>query len=515
MRTKRQYANLKKLSCTEGFEVKQQDDAVFIEGFANKNTVDRGKDLVATDAWNLDNFMKNPIILFNHGLDPTFGGIPIGKAVGIQQTDEGLRIKVRVSNSKSPLITMVRDLINEKILRAFSVGFETKDDEIVDGVKHIKSAELYEVSVVGIPMNQDSLFELSGKMLKHKSLDQIANAMCSHKGAWVASAVHQTMFERMKEGEFDRDQALEKIAAESEISLDELKDILAGDITPVPEGVLAAFSANLGLDLEVLQKLDEGDVELAKANGLVEEPEEDEVASEEVPEEVPEEEGKIGREEETAEEEEALIPEGEPEDEEEEGKAGRDSNDPEDDNEDDEFDARMKGLQECVRNKIPKFLGEGMEQEQAVAAAFSECQEGEKCNIDSGQLKLALELADSLVSKAADQGSVGTGEAGTGDTVAMQTTSESTDFGNPFLDAQKQTNVLLGSLIAEIQKLSDRMNTIEAQTEELSADPAKAVDSNDSEDDQAEVDPEQEKQMLGDYKKRLESIELRIKNLVR
>ena len=56
-----------------------------IEGWANKAVVDRGKDFIGKSAWDLTNFEKNPVILFNHDKDK-----PIGKALGVEATDDGL-----------------------------------------------------------------------------------------------------------------------------------------------------------------------------------------------------------------------------------------------------------------------------------------------------------------------------------------------------------------------------------------------------------------------------------------
>ena len=55
------------------------------------------------------------------------------------------------------------NLIKEGILKAFSVGFRVKeaDYDVNTDIFVIKDVELYEVSVVSVPANQDSLFEVS------------------------------------------------------------------------------------------------------------------------------------------------------------------------------------------------------------------------------------------------------------------------------------------------------------------------------------------------------------------
>lgn len=150
-----------KMLSGSGIKVKAlEDGSVYLEGFANKSVVDRGRDLIGKKAWKLDDYKKNSIILFNH--DHTK---PVGKMLSVEATDEGLFVKGRISNSKDPEISRIRDLVKEGILNSLSVGFMAGDEEIKDGVNVIKSANLHEVSIVAVPMNQDSQFSVTTKSL--------------------------------------------------------------------------------------------------------------------------------------------------------------------------------------------------------------------------------------------------------------------------------------------------------------------------------------------------------------
>ena len=101
-----------------------------------------------------DNFKKNAIILWNHDKNK-----PIGRALAVEARDEGLYVKARISASADPEISRIRDLIQEGVLNAFSVGFDASEEaKSVDGYNEIRGAELFEISVVSLPMNQDSLF---------------------------------------------------------------------------------------------------------------------------------------------------------------------------------------------------------------------------------------------------------------------------------------------------------------------------------------------------------------------
>lgn len=152
------------------FQTKSKGERVIIRGLANKAIVDRGNDFVEPTAFSnggLDNYKDNPMILFNHNPD-----IPIGKALKVTPSDDGLIVEVEVSDSDDELTKRIRNNIKQGILRTFSIGFETKDEEenTEKGVTHIKEAELFEVSVVSIPMNQGSTFDLLQKASHSKAL---------------------------------------------------------------------------------------------------------------------------------------------------------------------------------------------------------------------------------------------------------------------------------------------------------------------------------------------------------
>ena len=150
---------------TSTFKALDEDDTgVHITGYASTKDFDRAGDTIVPEAWTkggLNNFEKNPIILFNHNYDK-----PIGRATGLKVTENGLEMKAKISKSAPE---NVATLVKEGILGAFSVGFRIKDADYLeetDGLK-IKDAELFEVSVVSVPCNQAATFSLA------KSFDSI------------------------------------------------------------------------------------------------------------------------------------------------------------------------------------------------------------------------------------------------------------------------------------------------------------------------------------------------------
>lgn len=137
-------------------KAQEDEDELKITGYASTKATDRVGDIILPEAWTkggLENFKKNPILLFNHKYDQ-----PIGKATEIEVDENGLKL-TGVISKKVPQY----DLIKDGILSTFSVGFLIKDadyDREKDGFI-IKNAELLETSVVSVPCNQDAVFSLS------------------------------------------------------------------------------------------------------------------------------------------------------------------------------------------------------------------------------------------------------------------------------------------------------------------------------------------------------------------
>jgi HK97 family phage prohead protease len=137
--------------------IEHDDGSIDIKGSASTNALDRAGDIIEPTAWTkggLDSFKNNPIILFNHNHDR-----PIGRAKEIGVSEKGLDITARISKAAGEVINLIKD----GVLGAFSVGFKVKDADYIsetDGYR-IKDAELFEVSVVTVPCNQDAVFSLA------------------------------------------------------------------------------------------------------------------------------------------------------------------------------------------------------------------------------------------------------------------------------------------------------------------------------------------------------------------
>lgn len=131
-------------------------DSIFIEGYANTVDRDRAGDVIPAHVWELGitQFLKNPIILAHH--DQTE---PVGRMIEHRIDSKGLWIKARISAAAEDTFNLVKD----GVLTAFSVKFIIKDADYnsIADIFVITELELLEISVVSIPMNQNSLFNIA------------------------------------------------------------------------------------------------------------------------------------------------------------------------------------------------------------------------------------------------------------------------------------------------------------------------------------------------------------------
>lgn len=144
-----------------------------IEGWASTQDLDRTKDVVHAEAFKeaLQDYALNPIVLYMHKPDR-----PIGTAEVQIVPGKGLFARANISRTEQE----VRTKILEGILRAFSFGFRPQDEKSVrqgdDLVRHIKRLELFEISVVPIPMNKRALFSFT------KALELGSDLVCKSCG---------------------------------------------------------------------------------------------------------------------------------------------------------------------------------------------------------------------------------------------------------------------------------------------------------------------------------------------
>lgn len=123
-------------------------------------SVDRYGDVIDSDGWQLANFRKNSIALFNHAADAVIGH---WRDVRVDNETRQLRGRLALAEAgTSPVVDAVRALVRQGILRAVSVGFRALKKEPVDaekpyGAQRFLKSELVECSLVSVPANPNAV----------------------------------------------------------------------------------------------------------------------------------------------------------------------------------------------------------------------------------------------------------------------------------------------------------------------------------------------------------------------
>ena len=127
-----------------------------LEFILSDATPDRYQDVIVADGWDLKNFKKNPIALFNHKAD-----FPVGAWENLRVVKGELRGNLRLApEGTSPRIDEIRRLVEANILRAVSVGFrpiESKPRGKTEPGELFLKSELVETSLVSVPANPNAL----------------------------------------------------------------------------------------------------------------------------------------------------------------------------------------------------------------------------------------------------------------------------------------------------------------------------------------------------------------------
>jgi len=124
---------------------------------ASTEVVDRYSEVVEQD-WDLTAYKTNPVVLYSHDM----WDLPIGQCTRVEVKSGQLECTIKFASAEAnPKAEQVWKLIQEKVLRAVSVGFRHKDYryEKRDGkdVYVLSGNTLYEISVTPIGVNQEAL----------------------------------------------------------------------------------------------------------------------------------------------------------------------------------------------------------------------------------------------------------------------------------------------------------------------------------------------------------------------
>jgi HK97 family phage prohead protease len=176
-----QIVSVKAMGNQKGYD---PEAPLVIRGIANKNMVDRYGEVCSPVGCDTRNFMLNPVLLYNHSY-----GCPIGRVTMIQPEDDGVHFEAVIGDpSKAPLTQAqqeVRSLVAQGILKAVSIGFIpnkikqpvfSTNGELSEPAV-IEQWELLELSVVAVPCNPESIFDLKNMGLNPQLLIDLAKKL--------------------------------------------------------------------------------------------------------------------------------------------------------------------------------------------------------------------------------------------------------------------------------------------------------------------------------------------------
>jgi len=120
---------------------------------------DRDGEMIDQETWNLEEYKKNPVVLWSHDqLSP-----PIGQMIDIFVNDDKmLEGKIKFAINEYDFANTIYKLYAGKFIRAFSIGFNSEDYEEVNGVRVLKNNTLLEISAVNIPADALALAKSKG-----------------------------------------------------------------------------------------------------------------------------------------------------------------------------------------------------------------------------------------------------------------------------------------------------------------------------------------------------------------
>lgn len=155
-------------------------------------SVDRDRDVINQAGWKLDNYLKNPVVMWGH----QYGMPPIGvsKSLGLQGGD--LMADADFFDADTyPFADTIYRIVKAGGLRASSVGFKPikYNYNAERGGVDIEEAELLEWSVVSVPANPEALIQLAATLEDGDAIlksfvngcEQVLDSFYGCKGVWV------------------------------------------------------------------------------------------------------------------------------------------------------------------------------------------------------------------------------------------------------------------------------------------------------------------------------------------
>ena len=173
------------------------DENYTIKGVFSTADEDRHGEIVDQKSWQMDDYLKNPVVLFGHDHNQP----AIGKIINLFFNAEGnLEGEIQFAAKEYEFANTIFKLYKGGYMRAFSVGFQNEEVDIIEnGTKVIlKKNTLFEISTVNVPANQLALAKSKGidtaPLEKHLNIESAVE-----KEGKILSAKNRTALENARD----------------------------------------------------------------------------------------------------------------------------------------------------------------------------------------------------------------------------------------------------------------------------------------------------------------------------
>lgn len=180
-------------------EVKQvEGEDLTLQFTISTGAVDRDNDTINPEGWKLDNYMKNPVVLFAHD----YHSLPVANSLATWVENTKLKSRAKFTpKDMYPFGYMVYQFYREGFMRATSVGFNPFkwqfNDERKFGID-FQEQELLEFSCVPVPANPEALIEATAKGIDTTPLKEWAEKVLDEwheeKGLWLPKSKVEQVF---------------------------------------------------------------------------------------------------------------------------------------------------------------------------------------------------------------------------------------------------------------------------------------------------------------------------------
>lgn len=213
--------------------IEKAEDGILSVAVATDLTEDRDGEVVNPAGVDLNNFLKNPVLLWAHD----YRLPPIGKVVDIRKEDNRIlftpQFNMQDSHAKS-----IWQMFKDGFLNAFSIGFMLKER---DG-KLLTKTELLEISAVPVPSNPNATVLMRSKGYDENIIKEIE-----------AYGQGENTIEKEKEESFATQEKVEEIEKKIDSLSNEFKEVLKslGEKITAIEGAVSKDAVRSKQDSEV------------------------------------------------------------------------------------------------------------------------------------------------------------------------------------------------------------------------------------------------------------------------